>query len=142
MAMCEPQNTELSRTIQKDLLNQVGPELAENRRRALKDLYAGQPPPQGRSKPVERPVTPKWLFRGHTYNGIKTKEERDQRILDAMVEDRLVAVRSGSQTEVTEGGETVETAKSLPGPGFGGGTMQQWAKHMKALPGGRNWLDR
>eukprot|EP00438_Fugacium_kawagutii_P020731 Skav225287 [mRNA] locus=scaffold4099:293354:293767:+ [translate_table: standard] len=137
MAMGEPQNTELSRTIEKEMLNQW----AENRHRRLKDLYAGQPPPAGRTNPVERPPTPKWLFRGHNYNGIKTKEERDKRVLDSLAAERLAGIAgSAVSDEPTESLHTNE--KAPPPPGFGGGTMQQWAKHMKELPGGRNWLDR
>jgi hypothetical protein len=139
MAMGEPQNTELSRTIEKELLNQVSESWAEQRTKRLKDLYAGQPPPAGRTNPVERPPTPKWLFRGHNYNGIKTKEERDKRVLDSLAAERLTSI-AGSQ--IDEPTESVHTEKAPPPPGFGGGTMQQLAKHMKELPGGRNWLDR
>ncbi|CAE7820951.1 unnamed protein product [Symbiodinium sp. KB8] len=74
MPMCEPENTEISRTIEKELLNQVDESWALQRKKALKDLYVGNPPPVGRTCAVERPVTPKWLFRGHQYHGIKTKE--------------------------------------------------------------------
>ena len=126
--------------IRFDNKHQVGHQLHEGRQKALKDLYAGQPPPRGCKNAVERPSTPKWLFRGHNYNGVKTKEERDKRVLDAMASERLATLAT-SQTEPSESGETQQT-KSLPPPGFAGGTMQQWAKHMKELPGGRNWLDR
>ncbi|CAE7258067.1 unnamed protein product [Symbiodinium natans] len=139
MAMAEPENTELSRTIEKELLNQVSESWAEHRHKALKDLYAGQPPPTGRTNSVERPQTPKWLFRGHNYHGTKTKEERDKRVLDSLAAERLAAIPSSRGDEPTE---SVHTQKTPPPPGFGGGTMQDWAKHMKALPGGRNWLDR
>ena len=140
MVMGEPQNTELSRTIEKELLNQVSESWAENRHKLLKDLYAGQPPPAGRTNPVDRPPTPKWLFRGHNYNGVKTKEERDKRVLDSLAAERLATIAGSQSEEPTESVYTNE--KAPPPPGFGGGTMQQWAKHMKELPGGRNWLDR
>mmetsp|Transcript_21292 Transcript_21292/g.40070 ORF Transcript_21292/g.40070 Transcript_21292/m.40070 type:complete len:149 (+) Transcript_21292:60-506(+) len=148
--MIEPQNTELSRTIEKELLNQVDESWAVQRQRSLKDLYAGNPPPVGRVKSVERPATPKWLFRGHQYHGVKTKEERDQRVLNEMAAERvakvqIVQVGPGSRTnrteeELSDSGATQK--KEPPPPGFGGGTMKEWAAHMKELPGGRNWLDR
>ncbi|CAJ1441018.1 unnamed protein product [Effrenium voratum] len=166
MPLCEPENTEVSRTIEKELLNHISESWAEQRQRALRDLYVGQPPPLGRGVQVERPPTPKWLFRGHTYNGITTKEDRDQRVIDAMAAERSgldlrsatrsatrsvkslkslksLKSRPSSQSDLDElDGEFREQKKEPPPPGFGGGTMQQWSKHMKALPGGRNWLDR
>ncbi|CAJ1372832.1 unnamed protein product [Effrenium voratum] len=161
MPLCEPENTE-----EKELLNHISESWAEQRQRALRDLYVGQPPPLGRGVQVERPPTPKWLFRGHTYNGITTKEDRDQRVIDAMAAERSgldlrsatrsatrsvkslkslksLKSRPSSQSDLDElDGEFREQKKEPPPPGFGGGTMQQWSKHMKALPGGRNWLDR
>ena len=121
---------------------EVGHKLHEERQKALKVLYVGEEPPKGCKNAVERPPTPKWLFRGHTYNGITTKEERDKRVLESMASERLRAI-SHTPSQASESGETQQThTKSLPPPGFAGGTMQEWAKHMKALPGGRNWLDR
>mmetsp|Transcript_134878 Transcript_134878/g.190668 ORF Transcript_134878/g.190668 Transcript_134878/m.190668 type:complete len:147 (-) Transcript_134878:141-581(-) len=146
MPMCEPENTEISRTIEKELLNQVDESWALQRKKALKDLYVGNPPPVGRTCAVERPSTPKWLFRGHQYHGIKTKEERDHRVLNELAAERVAQAKQlpsgpGSRTE-EELSESRATQRKDPPPGFGGGTMQDWAKHMKALPGGRNWLDR
>ena len=68
-------------------------------------------------------------------------------MLDSLAAERLTSI-AGSQ--IDEPTESVHTEKAPPPPGFGEVsdfsvsklTMQQWAKHMKELPGGRNWLDR
>eukprot|EP00931_Biecheleriopsis_adriatica_P069358 TRINITY_DN43212_c0_g1_i1.p1 TRINITY_DN43212_c0_g1~~TRINITY_DN43212_c0_g1_i1.p1 ORF type:complete len:159 (-),score=25.00 TRINITY_DN43212_c0_g1_i1:8-484(-) len=158
MPMCEPQNTELSRTIEKEILNQVDEAWAANRQKTLSDLYFGKPPPlrsAGR-RAIERPPTPKWLFRGNAYHGITTKEARDKQVLDALATERLALERqSGTERSLTKTGsrasvsseDATETPwyakkKEHPPPGFGGCTMSEWSGHMKTLPGGQNWIDR
>eukprot|EP00930_Biecheleria_cincta_P042300 TRINITY_DN29104_c0_g1_i1.p1 TRINITY_DN29104_c0_g1~~TRINITY_DN29104_c0_g1_i1.p1 ORF type:complete len:171 (-),score=19.31 TRINITY_DN29104_c0_g1_i1:117-566(-) len=149
MPVCEPFATELSRTIEKELMSQVDPHVAKKRQKSLTDLYMGKPPPlrtAGR-KAVERPPTPKWLFRGNTYHGIAKLEDRDRKVQEELVAERLrsereqVSSRASNHSDATDSSSRKPKEKPLLA-GYGGGTMDQWVAHMKTLPGGRNWLDR